>query len=265
MPAHLGRQPFYRPPPLTVNTIHAQKYFEEEESSILDDDILDHSGIDSGLEMSPPLANGTRDSFVLSSPKMDEWHKSAEMQSLPSNNPFLEQHFSIAEAAQGQRSPYVVPDRVMAAPNSFAARRPAATYLPAFSLSSPDTPDSQRRPESASHTTERHTSYTISADCTEEWKVQKQRLCALSRDHHVVLGKRRSECFDIGAWKRGRTRTVGFDPEETDFLASGQAYGPSGHTGLNISEASHATLGIDITRSVRAPVRELGKMLLTFL
>lgn len=239
---------------MTVNTIHAQKYFEEEESSILDDDTLDHSGIDSGLEMSPPLADSTRDPFVFSLPKMDEWHQSAEMQSLPPNNPFLEQHFSFAEAARRQRSPHVVPDRVMAALTSFVASHPAATYP-----SAPEVPSSQRRPASAFHMTECHTSYTISADYTEGWKIQKQRLCALSRNHHVALGKRHSGDLDIGARKRVKTRTVGFDPEETNFIARGQAHGPSRSTGSNFSEASHATLHTNVKTSVQAPARNSGR------
>lgn len=40
----------------------------------------------------------------------------------------------------------------MEAPASFAARRPAATALPAFSLPPPDVPSMQRHPASASHT-----------------------------------------------------------------------------------------------------------------
>lgn len=87
-------QPFYRAP-LTVDTSHAQKFFEEEDSSILDENILDQSGLDSGLEMSPAMADSRRDSFAVSttlfSPKTEDW-QSVEMQSVPSNNPFLDQH-----------------------------------------------------------------------------------------------------------------------------------------------------------------------------
>lgn len=86
-------QAYYRPNPLTVDTTQAQKYFEEEDSGILDDSILEHSGLDSGLEMSPPMADSRRDSFAVSStlfsPKTEDW-QSVDMQSLPSNNPFLE-------------------------------------------------------------------------------------------------------------------------------------------------------------------------------
>jgi hypothetical protein len=80
---------------LTVDTTHAQKYFEEEDASILDENILDQSGLDSGLEMSPPMVDSRRDSFTIApslfSPKTEDW-SSVEMQSVPSNNPFLDQH-----------------------------------------------------------------------------------------------------------------------------------------------------------------------------
>ena len=87
-------QPFYRAAPLTVDTTHAQKYFEDEDNSVLDDNILDHSAIDSGLELSPPMADSRRESFAvgppLFSPKTEDW-QSVDMQSVPSNNPFLDQ------------------------------------------------------------------------------------------------------------------------------------------------------------------------------
>ncbi|KAK0656796.1 hypothetical protein B0T16DRAFT_385441 [Cercophora newfieldiana] len=85
-------QTFYRTP-LTVDT-NAQKYFDDEDSSILDDNILDQSSLDSGLEMSPPMVESRRDSFAVStmfSPKTEDW-QSVEMQSVPSNNPFFDQH-----------------------------------------------------------------------------------------------------------------------------------------------------------------------------
>jgi len=90
-------QPFYRQP-LSVDTAHAQRnlYEDEENSSILDDGILDHSGIDSGLDMSPPMVDSRRESFAvggsLFSPKQEDWQQSVEMQSVPSNNPFGAQH-----------------------------------------------------------------------------------------------------------------------------------------------------------------------------
>lgn len=83
---------YFKPNPLTVDTAHAQKYFEDEDNAILDETVLDHSGMDSGLEMSPPMANSRRDSFAVSStlfsPKTEDW-QSVDMQSVPSNNPFL--------------------------------------------------------------------------------------------------------------------------------------------------------------------------------
>jgi hypothetical protein len=86
-------QSFYRAP-LTVDTTHAQKFFEEEDASILDENILDHSALDSGLEMSPPMVESRRDSFGVTpsifSPKTEDW-QSVEMQSVPSNNPFFDQ------------------------------------------------------------------------------------------------------------------------------------------------------------------------------
>ncbi|KAI1106997.1 bZIP transcription factor [Jackrogersella minutella] len=88
-------QAFYRPNHLAVDTNHAQKYFEEEDSNILDENILDSSAIDSGLELSPPMAGSRRDSFAVPgsifSPKTEvgDW-QSVDMQSVPSNNPFLE-------------------------------------------------------------------------------------------------------------------------------------------------------------------------------
>ena len=88
------QMPFFRTP-LTVDT-NAQKFFDEEDASILDENILDQSALDSGLEMSPPMVESRRDSFAVSSmfsPKTEDWH-SVEMQSVPSNNPFFEQHHS---------------------------------------------------------------------------------------------------------------------------------------------------------------------------
>jgi hypothetical protein len=86
-------QSFYRSP-LTVDTTNAQKFFEEEDASILDENILEQSALDSGLEMSPPMVESRRDSFAVApslfSPKTEDWH-SVEMQSVPSNNPFFDQ------------------------------------------------------------------------------------------------------------------------------------------------------------------------------
>ncbi|CAL3966319.1 unnamed protein product [Diplocarpon coronariae] len=98
---------FYRPSSLTVDT-RPHNFFEEDEGSILDENILDQSALDSGLEMSPPMNGSRRDSFAVSSalfsPKTDEWQQidvqqqqQQPPQPLPppppmgSNNPFVEQ------------------------------------------------------------------------------------------------------------------------------------------------------------------------------
>lgn len=74
---------YYRQTPLAVDT-HPQNYFEDDEGSILDENILD-----SALDMSPPMDDSRRDSFAMSaalfSPKTDDW-AAVDMQSVPSNN-----------------------------------------------------------------------------------------------------------------------------------------------------------------------------------
>jgi hypothetical protein len=86
-------QPFYRPASLTVDTSRHQKLFEDPDNTGLDEKFLDHSAIDSGLELSPPMHDSRRESFavssVLFSPKTEDW-QSVDMQSLPSNNPFMD-------------------------------------------------------------------------------------------------------------------------------------------------------------------------------
>ncbi|KEY64948.1 hypothetical protein S7711_08947 [Stachybotrys chartarum IBT 7711] len=87
---------YYRSNSLTVDTKHAQKMFEDPDNSVLDDGVLDHSTIDSALELSPPMHDSRRDSFAvgapLFSPKTEDWGQGADMQSLPSNNPFATAH-----------------------------------------------------------------------------------------------------------------------------------------------------------------------------
>lgn len=84
-------QSYYRAAPLSVDTT-GQKYLEDEDHSVLDENILDHSALDSGLELTPPMGS-RRDSFAvghsLFSPKTEDW-QSVDMQSVPSNNPFME-------------------------------------------------------------------------------------------------------------------------------------------------------------------------------
>lgn len=99
---------YYRPSTLTVDT-RAQNYFEEDEGSILDENILDHSALDSGLEMSPPMNGSRRDSFAVSSalfsPKVEEWQH-VDMHSMPSNNPFVEQNNNPFMRVDSQSSSY---------------------------------------------------------------------------------------------------------------------------------------------------------------
>lgn len=101
-------QNYYRPSSLTLDT-HTHNYFEEDEGSILDDHILDHSTLDSALEMSPPMNGSRRDSFAVSSalfsPKADEWQH-VDMQSMPSNNPFVEQSKNPFMRLDAQSSSY---------------------------------------------------------------------------------------------------------------------------------------------------------------
>ncbi|KAG6010676.1 hypothetical protein E4U21_005175 [Claviceps maximensis] len=96
MATQFSMQPFYRSTPLTVDTHHApQKYLEgDDKSCMLDDNSLEHSAVDSGLELSPPMVNSRRESFAvgnaLFSPKTEDW-QSVDMQSVPSN-PFTDQN-----------------------------------------------------------------------------------------------------------------------------------------------------------------------------
>ncbi|KAK4194367.1 hypothetical protein QBC40DRAFT_35171 [Triangularia verruculosa] len=101
---------FYRGP-LSVDTNHSQKYFDEEADSILDDNILDQSGIDSGFENSPSMTDSRRDSFAVApalfSPKTESW-QSVDMQSVPSNNPFFDAQSNnpFLRIDQGQHAVY---------------------------------------------------------------------------------------------------------------------------------------------------------------
>ncbi|KAK8140254.1 bZIP transcription factor [Apiospora sp. TS-2023a] len=83
---------YFKPNPLSVDTQHAQKCYDDGDNDMFEDSIMDHSALDSGLEMSPPMAGSRRDSFAVSSslfsPKTEDW-QSVDMQSVPSNNPFL--------------------------------------------------------------------------------------------------------------------------------------------------------------------------------
>lgn len=91
----MHHQSLYHSTPLSVDTKHAQKYYDEDDhSNVLDDNILDSSAVDSGLELSPAMIDSRRESLALGgpplfSPKGEDWH-SVDMQSVPSNNPFFE-------------------------------------------------------------------------------------------------------------------------------------------------------------------------------
>lgn len=99
----------YRTVPLTVDTHHAQEYFKQEDTGVLDESILDNSAVDSGLELSPPMADSRRESFAgmpahsLFSPQ------SVDMQSVPSNNPFENQPTSFVNLDHAQPGPFMVP------------------------------------------------------------------------------------------------------------------------------------------------------------
>jgi hypothetical protein len=87
------QQSLYHSAPLSLDTKHTQNRFDDDDN-ILDENILESSAIDSGLELSPPMVDSRRESFALSgpplfSPKTEDW-QSVDMQSVPSNNPFFQ-------------------------------------------------------------------------------------------------------------------------------------------------------------------------------
>jgi hypothetical protein len=99
-------QPFYDRAPLTVDTSQSRR-FSEDHRSALDDAGLDQSAMDSGLEMSPSMADSRRESFAVSSslfsPKSDEWRPSAvDMQSVPSQGSYVEQQQHLDPFAHNQ-------------------------------------------------------------------------------------------------------------------------------------------------------------------
>ena len=77
----------------SVDTV--QRFFDGEDSTILDNDGLDNGALDSSLELSPAMAESRRDSFAvgpsLFSPKTEDW-TSIHMQSVPSNHSYLDQN-----------------------------------------------------------------------------------------------------------------------------------------------------------------------------
>lgn len=108
MVSSLQMQNYYGQSGLTVDTAHAQQEFYEEDDCILDDNNLDQNALDSGLEMSPNLVDSRRESFAVSSslfsPKTETW-TAVDMESIPSNNPFMEpQHAQPQQHAQQSHS-----------------------------------------------------------------------------------------------------------------------------------------------------------------
>lgn len=103
MVSALQMQNYYRQSGLTVDTAHAQQKYFEEDDCILDDNVLDQNAMDSGLEMSPTLVDSRRESFAVStsifSPKTEAW-TAVDMESIPSNNPFMEPQHSQPQPQQ---------------------------------------------------------------------------------------------------------------------------------------------------------------------
>jgi hypothetical protein len=97
---------FYRPSTLTVD-IHTQKYYEEDEGSILDDNILDPNAINFELEIPVPEISIPWDSSTVSSllflPKTSlSDSQQVDMLPVASNNPFLEQNHNPFVRANSQ-------------------------------------------------------------------------------------------------------------------------------------------------------------------
>lgn len=110
MVSALQMQNYYRQSGLTVDTTHAQQKYFEEEDCIIDDNVLDQNSLDSGLEMSPTLVDSRRESFAVSSsifsPKTETW-TAVEMESIPSNNPFMEPQHAQPQQQQHSNNPFL--------------------------------------------------------------------------------------------------------------------------------------------------------------
>lgn len=91
---------YYRPSQLSVDTQN-ERFFDDDEASILDENILDGSALDSGLDMSPSMSR--RDSYALFSPKTEDWQH-VDMQPSNSNNPFGEHNPNNPFLNMGQAS-----------------------------------------------------------------------------------------------------------------------------------------------------------------
>lgn len=92
---------YYRPSQLSIDT-HSQNFFEDDDASILDENILDGSALDSNLDMSPSMSR--RDSYALFSPKADDWQQHVDMQATSSNNPFIDHNPNNPFLSMGQAS-----------------------------------------------------------------------------------------------------------------------------------------------------------------
>ena len=102
----LGGNPTPKCPP-SLDT-HTKNYYEEDEGSILDENILDPSFMDSGLEMSPPMNGNRRDSFEISAlflSKADEWQH-VDMQLMSPKNSFLDRNNNPFIRVDSQSSSY---------------------------------------------------------------------------------------------------------------------------------------------------------------
>ncbi|KAJ4396826.1 hypothetical protein N0V93_001048 [Gnomoniopsis smithogilvyi] len=110
MVSTLQMQNYYRQSGLTVDTAHAQQKYFEEEDCILDETILDQNALDSGLEMSPTLVDSRRESFAVStsifSPKTEAWN-GVDMESIPSNNPFMETQHPQPQSQHQSNNPFL--------------------------------------------------------------------------------------------------------------------------------------------------------------
>ena len=104
---HMLQQPFFG----GAATVHK---FDEDES-VLEDSMLDHSGVDSGLEMSPAMAGSRRESFAVGgpiySPRTDAWAVDMHAAAVtPSSNPFGHSNNPFMRMDQAQAAVYGTPN-----------------------------------------------------------------------------------------------------------------------------------------------------------
>ncbi|KFY14352.1 hypothetical protein V492_02680 [Pseudogymnoascus sp. VKM F-4246] len=123
---------YYRPSQLSIDT-QSERFFDDDDASILDENILDGSALDSGLDMSPSMSR--RDSYALFSPKTEDWQH-VDMQASNSNNPFGEHNPNNPFLNMGQASntyPQQQPHNGWSLPNTSGSCTPMQTFdgLPA--------------------------------------------------------------------------------------------------------------------------------------